>query len=508
MSDSNALHTSLIDVSRAFAPPTVSDLTDDDLIAQQRTLAEIGRRVDTAAATVAAEIAHRSRRDLGGEGLAHRLGVRTPERLVQRLTGATARDATAMVRVGTLMATPPPPASDQDAPLPSPDDSSAADPGDARLGKPWLASVSAAVAAARLSLAAADAIRAGLGEPSAPDASGDASGDGSVQSRAGESPDEGDSGGVTAEQLAVAAERLVAEAPTCTVEQLAARARYARAELDAEADASRVAEREQALRDRRYLYLSRQPDGMTRLSGLLDPESAALVTSAIDAATSPRRGGPRFVSTADVERAERLVDDTRTTEQIAADTLVELFRLGGGVAPTDLLGARPPAVQVIVAERDLREGRGIARIEGQTEPISIRTAERHVCEAGVTPIVVTDAGEVLSLGRRTRLFTGRQRLVLAARDGGCRFPGCDRPPSWAEAHHIIPWQQGGPTDVDNGVLLCRHHHLLLHNNDWGITRVDGELAVVPPRSLDPEQRPVPAPRKSRVLERALGARAG
>ena len=127
MSDSNALHTSLIDVSRGFAPPTVSDLTDDDLIAQQRTLAEIGRRVDTAAATVAAEIAHRSRRDLGGEGLAHRLGVRTPERLVQRLTGATARDATAMVRVGTLMATPPPPASDQDAPLPSPDDSSAAD---------------------------------------------------------------------------------------------------------------------------------------------------------------------------------------------------------------------------------------------------------------------------------------------------------------------------------------------------------------------------------------------
>ena len=80
MSDSNALHTSLIDVSRAFAPPTVSDLTDDDLIAQQRTLAEIGRRVDTAAATVAAEIAHRSRRDLGGEEeayqeVARRLGV-------------------------------------------------------------------------------------------------------------------------------------------------------------------------------------------------------------------------------------------------------------------------------------------------------------------------------------------------------------------------------------------------------------------------------------------------
>lgn len=505
MPDSNALHTSLIDVSRAFASPNVSDLTDDDLIAQQRTLAEIGRRVDTAAATVAAEIAYRSRRDLGGEGLAHRLGVRTPERLVQRLTGATARDASAMVRVGTLMATPPSFDNDPDAPLPSPADPGNPDPRAARLGTPWLAAVSAAVAAARLSLAAADAIRAGLGEPSAPDAPRDTA----VESRAGEGDGEGArSVGVTAEQLAAAAERLVAEAPTCTVEQLAARARYARAELDAEADAGRVAEHEQALRDRRYLYLSRQPDGMTRLSGLLDPESAALVTSAIDAATSPRRGGPRFVNTADVARAERLTDDTRSTEQIAVDTLVELLRLGGGVAPTDLLGARPPAVQVIVAERDLRNGRGIARIEGQTEPISITTAERHVCEAGVTPIVVTDAGNVLTLGRRTRLFTRRQRLVLAARDGGCRFPGCDRPPSWTEAHHIIPWQHGGPTDVDNGVLLCRHHHLLLHNNDWGITRVDGELAVVPPRSRDREQRPIPAPRKSRVLERALHARAG
>ncbi|MBU1251664.1 MAG: HNH endonuclease [Actinobacteria bacterium] len=489
MSDSNAWRTSLVDVARAFEPPLVESLGDDDVIELQRALAEIRRRVDTAAATVAAEIAHRSRRDLGGDGLAQRLGVRTPERLVQRLTGVTARDATAMVRVGTLMSTPL--VSAENAPLDSPDPAS--NPGDREglLGTPWLADVAAAVSAARLSLAAADAIRAGLGQPDDTSTFAD-----------------GSPGGVTVEQLALTAGRLVAEAATCTVEQLAARARYARAELDAEADASRVTEHEQALRDRRYLHLSRQPDGMTRLSGLLDPESAALVTSAIDAATSPRRGGPRFVSTAEVERAERLQADTRSTEQIAADTLVDLIRLGAGVAPTDLLGTRPPAVQVIVAERDLRDGRGIARIEGQTEPISITTAERHVCEAGVTPIVVSDAGDVLTLGRRTRLFTRRQRLVLAARDGGCRFPGCDRPPSWTEAHHIIPWQQGGPTDVDNGVLLCRHHHLLLHNNGWGITRVDGELAVVPPRSREREQRPIPAPRQSRVPERALRARAG
>ncbi|MER3389071.1 MAG: DUF222 domain-containing protein [Microcella sp.] len=490
MSDSNAVHASLVDVSRPFEPPRVSALPDDELIARQRTLAEIRRRVDATAATLAAEIAHRSRRDLGGEGLAQRLGVRTPERLVQRLTGSTAREAGTMVRVGTLMT--PPSAPTENAALDSPD---ATDPADQRAGAlatPWLTNVAAAVSDARLSLDAADAIRAGLGEP-----------DGA---RGVDAQNPGT--GVTVEQLTAAAEQLVAEAPTCTVEQLAARARYVRAELDAEADASRSTEREQALRDRRYLYLSKQPDGMTRVSGLLDPESAALVTSAIDAATSPRRGGPRFVSSEGVDRAERLAEDPRSTEQIAADTLVELIRLGGAASPTELLGARPPAVQVIVAERDLRADRGLARIEGQNEPVSIATAERYVCEAGVTPIVVNDAGDVLTLGRSMRRFSHRQRLALAARDGGCRFPGCDRPPSWAEAHHIIPWSGGGPTDVDNGVLLCRHHHLLLHNNGWGITREHGVLAVVPPRSLDPDRRPIPAPSKSRVVDRALRARAG
>jgi hypothetical protein len=407
MSDSNAVHASLVDVSRPFEPPRVAGLPDDVLIAQQRTLAEIRRRVDATAATLAAEIAHRSRRDLGGDGLAQRLGVRTPERLVQRLTGTTAREAGAMVRVGTLMT--PPSAPSEDAALDSADGTNPADQRAGALATPWLTAVAAAVSDARLSLDAADAIRAGLGEPdsqSSADAAGTprgatdvalsdvsgsaAPGDGAAQTGAG----------VTVEQLTAAAEQLVAEAPTCTVEQLAARARYMRAELDAEADAGRAAEREQVLRDRRYLQLAKQPDGMTRVSGLLDPESAALETSAIDAATSPRRGGPRFVSADAVDRAERLAADPRSTEQIAADTLVELIRLGGATSPAELLGARPPAVQVIVAERDLRAGRGLARLEGQNEPVSIATAERYVCEAGVTPIVVDDAGDVVALGRR------------------------------------------------------------------------------------------------------------
>ena len=87
---------------------------------------------------------------------------------------------------------------------------------------------------------------------------------------------------------------------------------------------------------------------------------------------------------------------------------------------------------------------------------------------------------MLRLGRSQRLFSAQQRIALAARDGGCRFPGCDRPPSFTEAHHITPWSRGGRTDVNDGILLCRHHHLLVHNNGWEIRRRGHGFAVLPP----------------------------
>jgi hypothetical protein len=388
------------------------------------------------------------------------------------------------------------------------------------------------VVSTQLSVEAADAIRAGLGEPDELAAVESISADTRPSDRAGDGASDGEGGfgqceAVTVELLRETARQLLIDATTCTIEQLAVRARHARALLDAEADASRTLKYEQILRDRRYLYLSRQPDGMTRLSGLLDPESAALVTAAIDSATSPRRGGPRFMSAAaidgakihgaevdgadvdgaETDRAERLVRDERSIEQLAADTLVELVRLGGEIAPTHVAGVRSPSVQVIVAARDLAAHHGLARIEGQTEPISIATAEKHICASGTVTIAIDDDGDVLTLGRETRLYSRRQRIALAVRDGGCRFPECTRPPSWAEAHHITPWREGGRTDVHDGVLLCRHHHLLLHNNGWKFTRVNNQLAVVPPQSLDPSQTPIPAPSKNPLIDRVRARRA-
>ena len=448
-----------------YAPPSVSGLDDDGLLSAKRELADLRRRIDATDAVVSAEIAHRSRPELGYSGLAQRTGARTPERLIQTLTGVSAKQARTEVRVGALMAAVAA-ASDETA-----------DPDETRTpGPAWLTDVAAAVSDARLSIDAAEAISAGLGLPD---------------------------DHVTVERLRAAAVDLLRLATGLTLEELAARAREARAGLDA----SRTAERERALRDRRYLHLIRQADGMTRLSGLLDPESAALVTDAYDAITSPRRGGPRFVDPAALAEADAIERDPRTTEQVALDAFVELIRAGSLADDSVFVSRRRPAVRVLVTVDDLASGVGMGSLEGQTEPVSIPTVERHACEAGTIPIAFEN-GDVLRLGREVRLFSQRQRIALAARDGGCLWPGCDRPPSWCEAHHTNQWaRDGGRTNVHEGVLLCTHHHMLVHDNEWQIVRLatpgdDGSVfALVPPADVDPNRRPRPLVPRSAAARR-------
>lgn len=113
-------------------------------------------------------------------------------------------------------------------------------------------------------------------------------------------------------------------------------------------------------------------------------------------------------------------------------------------------------------------------------------------------------GDILDLGREQRLYSGTQRVALAVRDGGCLWPGCDRPPSWTEAHHIRHWARDGRTDLADGVLLCRHHHLRLHNEGWQITRRDGRYRLdAPPGSGRP---PVPLASRSRAMREHLARR--
>ena len=116
----------------------------------------------------------------------------------------------------------------------------------------------------------------------------------------------------------------------------------------------------------------------------------------------------------------------------------------------------------------LRSGIGAATLEDGT-PISATAARRIACDAQIMPAVLGSRGEPLDVGRGRRLFTGPLRRALVLRDRGCTFPGCDRPPRWCDAHHVVPWALGGTTALHNGVLLCGHHHRLIEAGDWQVT---------------------------------------
>ena len=430
-----------VTLSAASELPTrvdaVRPLPDDHLLAAQRTLAETRRALDAAASLVAGEIDHRSRRELGYGGLAARTGHRSAEKLVQHTTGSTAREAVSLVSVGRLVHEAE--AVDTGAALPS------------ELGSPWLVAVGAAVSAGELSVEAARAIRVGLGEPTEH---------------------------VSMEMLVEAVDLLLAEAPALDADRL----RLAARDLRDQFDAAGVADRE------RQIYLARGMRRVTRADGGsrwildFDLESGAYVNDLYDKLLSPRRNGPRFVSDDDRAWADAIATDSRSDEQYAHDAITELLRAGVGADSQRIVGSRQPSVRVLTTARALETREGLGRIEGVATPVSIATVERTACANGIIPIAFDDDGQVLNLGREHRLFSARQRIALAARDGGCVAVDCDKPPSWCEAHHVQHWKRDhGRTDIADGVLLCRFHHLLVHNNEWEIARdADGYWLTPPP----------------------------
>ena len=124
-----------------------------------------------------------------------------------------------------------------------------------------------------------------------------------------------------------------------------------------------------------------------------------------------------------------------------------------------------------------------------TGPVDPREIRRIACDADIIPAVLGGEGEILDLGRARRLFTRAQRKAITARDGGCAAPGCTIPATWCEVHHIDHWEHGGPTDVDNGVLLCSHHHHAVHAGWWEIDVDGGVPWFTPARHLDPDRTP-------------------
>lgn len=263
----------------------------------------------------------------------------------------------------------------------------------------------------------------------------------------------------------------------------------ARIEAEAQEDADR-GHRLRALSWRRHV------DGSISGRFRLDPLGGQTLLTAISALTARRDREPRAdgADPADAAEAVGLLApptlDSRTIAQRRADALTCLASraLRGGELPTR--GGTPPTL-VVTTSLDALEGRAVAAgllpYGGTLDPASLR---RIACDASVIPAVLGGDGQVLDLGRARRLFSPAQRRAIALRDRGCIHPGCDAPPVECEAHHAASWYCGGASDVTNGYLLCDADHDRHHREGWTIHRDTlGHPVVVPPRSLDPQQRP-------------------
>lgn len=215
-------------------------------------------------------------------------------------------------------------------------------------------------------------------------------------------------------------------------------------------------EGEQAqLTEDRFLELSSWIDGSMHINGVLDPIGGAALRTALEPLA--RRSGEH---------------DHRHSGQRMADALVELASGAGNRVH----------MQVTTSLETLRglPGSSAAEIEF-TLPISATSVERLACDCTLTRVLLDGESLVIDVGRSKRVVDGAARRALKARDGGCRWPGCDRPAWQSAAHHVVHWARGGTTDLDNLVLLCHRHHRNVHEGGWQLVRGgDGQLMTVPP----------------------------
>jgi hypothetical protein len=224
----------------------------------------------------------------------------------------------------------------------------------------------------------------------------------------------------------------------------------------------------------RAFHLTDTGAGRVRLSGWLSTADAAVVNAAIDPLCSPRGGGA----------------DLRTPTQRRADALVDVCRLALACNELPDNGGERPQVVVTTDLEVLRTQIGAARLDDGSL-LSATEARLAACDAGIVPAVLGGAGQVLDLGRERRLFTGAVRRAVVLRDRGCAFPCCDRPARWSEVHHIEHWVDGGLTSLGNAVLLCAHHHRVIHRGEWrvSINPRDGLPDFFPPSYVDKTGRP-------------------
>ncbi len=204
----------------------------------------------------------------------------------------------------------------------------------------------------------------------------------------------------------------------------------------------------------RRLELLPCEDGLFSLRGVLDPVGAGVLRTALEPLA--KRNGR---------------SDSRHRERRLADALIELAQHG-----------RKANLMVTTSLETLLNAAGASSAEVEfSTPFSTKSVERLACDCTLTRVLLSPESVVIDVGRGRRVVSPSQRRALQRRDGGCCWPGCDRPASWTDAHHLVHWVRGGTTDLGNLVLLCHRHHWLVHEGGWQLVRThDGRLMSVAP----------------------------
>jgi len=222
----------------------------------------------------------------------------------------------------------------------------------------------------------------------------------------------------------------------------------------------------------RSLTIKTGEGGMVWLRGVLDPEGAAVLRTALEPLA--QRDGK---------------DDDRNRERRLGDAVVELASrsLDNSLVPQHR--SVRPHLQVTTTLETLLQHCGAPAADLELSlPISAKAVERLACDCNVTRILLGADSAVIDVGRSKRVITATQSKALKIRDKGCRFPGCSRSATYTSGHHVVHWVKGGPTDLSNLVLLCYRHHWMVHEGNWQLVKTDdGSILAIPPQ-LDLYQR--------------------
>jgi Domain of unknown function (DUF222)/HNH endonuclease len=220
----------------------------------------------------------------------------------------------------------------------------------------------------------------------------------------------------------------------------------------------------------RSLEFKPSEGGIVFLSGLFDSVGAATIRSVLEPLARPCGR-----------------NDDRLRSRRLADALVELANHAMDTGVVTGSGTRRAHLQVTASLETLQcaAGAPAATVEYAGKAPS-DVARRAACDASVRRVLFDSGSTVVDVGRARRVPGAAARRALEARDGGCVWPGCDRPLSWTAAHHVVHWADGGGTTLNNLVLLCHRHHWMLHEGGWSILRTDeGSILTVPPSGYRP-----------------------